>query len=195
MRTRSLAVVAGLFLALTAVFAAPATAATKAVTPDPDFSAASYLGSWYQIASIPQFYDLACKKNTVATYGLNADGTVSVNNTCVSPFGTRTGIKGVARISDPAVPASLNVSFLKVFGKQIYFGGPNYVVLETAPDYSWAVVGHPDRVSAYVLSRKPTLGAAEIAQAKSILTANGYDLCKVKFSPQDGGITKATPLC
>lgn len=195
MRIRSAAVAAALFFALTAVFAAPANAAPRAITPDPDFVPANYLGSWYQIASIPQFYDLACKKNTIATYGLNSNGTVSVDNRCISPFGTRTGIKGAAKFTDPSAPASLNVSFLKIFGKQIFTGGPNYVVLETAPDYSWAVVGHPDRISAYVLSRKPTLGAAELEQTKAILTANGYDLCKVKYSPQDGGITKAAPLC
>lgn len=195
MRTRPLAIVLGLVMALSVALAVPAHAAPRPVTPDPDFVPAKYLGSWYQIASIPQFYDLACAKNTIATYGLNADGTISVDNRCISPFGTRTGIKGAAKATDPAVPASLNVSFLKLFGRQIYTGGPNYVVLETAPDYTWAVVGHPNRVSAYVLSRKPTLGAAELTQAKAILTANGYDLCKVKFSPQVGGITKAAPLC
>lgn len=195
MPTRPLAIVIGLVMAFTAALALPANAAPRAVTPDPDFVPAKYLGSWYQIASIPQFYDLACKKNTVATYGLNADATVSVDNTCISPFGTRSRIKGAAKIGDPAVPASLNVSFLKLFGTQIFTGGPNYVVLETAPDYSWAVVGHPDRVSAYVLSRTPTLAPAALDQAKAVLSANGYDLCKVKISPQDGGLLKPVPLC
>ena len=48
----------------------------------PSYNLTAYLGQWYQIADIPQFYELVCNKCTNAKYGINQNQTVSVVNTC-----------------------------------------------------------------------------------------------------------------
>lgn len=40
-----------------------------------------YLGVWYRQASIPTYFEKGCKDSS-ATYSLNDDDTIRVNNTC-----------------------------------------------------------------------------------------------------------------
>jgi len=42
----------------------------------------SYLGTWYEQAVIPYYFERGCSK-TKATYSLNKDNTVRVDNSCV----------------------------------------------------------------------------------------------------------------
>jgi apolipoprotein D and lipocalin family protein len=48
---------------------------------------AKYLGPWYEQAVIPFYFERNCEK-TVATYSLNKDGTIRVDNVCY-----RNGVK------------------------------------------------------------------------------------------------------
>ena len=87
-----------------------------------------YLGTWNQVASIPAWFDLFCLRDTQARYTLNPDQTVRVFNTCSGPFGITVPIEGRARVADPVTNGALQVSFLSLFGFQLYFGGTNYVI-------------------------------------------------------------------
>jgi apolipoprotein D and lipocalin family protein len=174
----------------------PASAATAGIVPVPSVNVQQYLGTWKQIADIPQVYEVFCVKNVTARYSLNADGTVKVHNTCAGPFGSKIVTDGAARALDAPRNASLQVSFVNLFGKQVFNGTtPNYVILGLASDYSWAVVGDPGRRSGYVLSRTVTLSPAKTAQAKAALVRSGYDPCALKTTIQDGGTTKSAPFC
>lgn len=42
----------------------------------------SYAGVWYEQAVIPYYFERGCTK-TKATYSLNKDGTIRVDNSCV----------------------------------------------------------------------------------------------------------------
>jgi len=48
---------------------------------------AKYLGGWYEQSSIPFYFERNCER-TKATYSLNTDGTVRVDNVCY-----RNGVK------------------------------------------------------------------------------------------------------
>lgn len=197
MTLRPLAALAAAAVAIASLCAGPASAATStsgSVTPVSSFSVSRYLGHWYQIADIPQWYEALCSRNTNATYSLNSDGTVKVVNRCTSAWGSTLTVNGGAKPVDSSVPASLEVSFLNVFGRQLYFGSANYVVIAVAPDYSWAVVGEPNHQSGYVLSRTPTLSASVTAQAKAALTAAGYQLSSFRYTPQDSGAASSARM-
>lgn len=45
------------------------------------FKLKSYLGKWYEIASVPAWFQKNCQ-NTTAEYSLRDDGNVQVKNTC-----------------------------------------------------------------------------------------------------------------
>ncbi|WP_431886693.1 lipocalin family protein [Micromonospora wenchangensis] len=167
--------------------AAPTAVDTGPLTPVADVDVERYAGDWYQVAAIPAIFEIQCYKNVTARYDVQPDGTIGVRNACRTIVGTTSTVTGRARSENPPADSALTVSFLKLGGRWIYLGGPNYVVIGLDPDYRWAVVGDPDRSSGFVLSREPALTGAQTAAAKAVLTANGYDLCYFRTTRQDGG--------
>ena len=57
---------------------------TLSKQPDtvPHVDVPSYLGTWYEQAVIPYFWERGCSK-TKAIYSMNKDGTIRVDNSCV----------------------------------------------------------------------------------------------------------------
>ncbi len=110
-----------------------------------------YLGKWYEQGSVRQFFSIGLV-NTTATYSLNPDGSIKVQN-----FGQYLGPNGPAvTIEGSAVPVNAANTRLDV---GFFFGQPsgaepgNYWILDYAPDYSWAIVGDPIGYSGYILTR------------------------------------------
>ena len=66
------------FLALISQTALPNTLPPTTVS---QVNLQRYMGTWYEIASFPNFFQRGCKC-TSATYGLKDDGTVTVHNKC-----------------------------------------------------------------------------------------------------------------
>lgn len=177
-----------------AVSATPAAAGP--IVPVASVDIARYLGTWKQIADIPQAYEVFCVGDVTANYSLNADGTVRVANTCAGPFGLTIPTTGAARVLNPGANSQLQVSFLNLFGRQIFNGStPNYVIIGLAADYSWAVVGDPGRASGYVLSRTPTLSSAATTAARAALVRSGYDPCALTLTKQTGGQQTTGKFC
>lgn len=181
-------------LAVVAALLAPTSAqAATPLPPVPSVDLQKYSGQWREVASIPQLYTLQCFKNSTATYRVVDSRTVSVVNTCRTILGTSSRVTGTAKALD-ATNASLRVSFQGVpsFGSG---SAPNYVVTYLAPDYSWALVGDPDRRSGFVLSRSASLTDSQWSQVRSTVEARSYDSCRFKVTRQDGGRSDRTPLC
>ncbi len=177
--------------------AAAAPASAGPVTPVPSLDAQRYTGEWRQIASLPQWFEAFCVSDTVANYSLNDDGTVRVSNRCVGPFGANITTRGRARVLDPVTNAQLQVTFVQALGGGWSYAGtePNYVVIGLGEAYDWAVVGDPQRTSAFVLSRTPALSSAQLGVVRGVLATNGFDPCKVRTTRQRGGVQKVVSLC
>lgn len=129
------------------------------------FDVKRYAGQWYEIARLDHRFERGLS-DVSATYGLNADGTVSVLN---SGFDAARGewkeAKGVARFTGDPGTGSLKVSF---FGP--FYGGYHVIALD--PAYRWAMVIGPDTDYLWILSRDKQLpsGVRErlVAQAASL---------------------------
>jgi apolipoprotein D and lipocalin family protein len=104
-------------------------------------------------------------------------------------------VTGEARPDNPPDDSTLSVSFLDFFGLKFFSATPNYDIIGLDPDYQWAVVVSPNLLSAFILSRDPTLSAAEIATTQSILSDNGINPCRLRFTVQDGGASAPTRYC
>ena len=143
-----------------------------------------YMGLWYAVASIPTTFERACAQGTTAEYHLLADGRIEVTNTCYRADGTAFSTIGRAWVPDPSDPAKLKVSFVR-FSNRWFFPG-DYWILDLAPDYRYAVVGHPQRKYGWILSRSPTLPDDELEGIYERLEAQGYD--RAQFVPIDQSI-------
>jgi len=132
-----------------------------------------YQGLWYEVASIPNRFQKQCAGNTTAEYRLREDGRVDVTNRCRTHAGSWDQAQGTARVIDGESNARLQVSFVQLFGWQLFWG--DYWVLELAPDYSHVIVGTPDRRYGWILSRSPALPAATRQGIDRRLREQGYD--------------------
>lgn len=154
-----------------------------------------YQGKWYQIAAVPQLFSLQCAYDTTAYYTPLEEGRVGVENRCRTWWGGRSGVNGEAVVLDPEQPAALRVSFENIPFGQSEEGPANYIVSYIAPDYSWALVGSPNRSSGFVLSRTPKVSASRWRKIKSVIAERGYWDCAFLTSPTRRGYRKVKPLC
>lgn len=134
---------------------------------------AAYLGTWYEIASFPQSFQRGCTATT-ATYTLRDDGELGVMNRCRvgSLNGQEKAALGRARVVDKATNAKLEVSFFRPFWAP-------YWIVDLAPDYSYAVVGHPGRDYLWILSRTSTMSDVTYQSIVARLRGQGYDTSRL----------------
>ncbi|MGW4247169.1 lipocalin family protein [Nocardia sp. NPDC004722] len=173
--------------------AAPAQAEPPA--PVARLDTGRYLGTWYQLAAVPQYFNLVCARDTQAEYALDERGDVSVHNSCTTWTGGPNEIRGTATVTDPVTNAQLHVSFPGVPTQDARYGPPNYVVTALGDDYSWALVTDPNRLSGFVLSRTAALDPVQWRDIRAAIVAAEEDTCTYWTSPTTGGLDRLVPLC
>jgi apolipoprotein D and lipocalin family protein len=143
-----------------------------------------YLGTWYEIARMPfGIQDRNCARATSATYSARDDGAIDVLNRCQRADGTVFAAAGLATVVDRTSNARLEVTFLPRWLRWLPVGRGDYWVIELAPDYSYVVVGEPQRRYLWILARTPTLDAATLRGIVARLPAHGYDPARLVPSP------------
>ncbi len=154
-----------------------------------------YIGAWYEIASIPQWFQKKCVKGVMANYSLLPNGRVQVANSCITKKDEKKITLGEAKVVDSKTNAKLKVTFAKIFGGYVYAFGGDYWVIDLDPNYNYSVVGHPTREFGWILSRQPKMADADLIQISENLKKQGYDTCKFNMSLQEGGNSQSLPLC
>lgn len=144
----------------------------------PNVDLAKYAGTWYEIASFPQRFQKGCHCTT-ATYTQSDKGYIIVENRCNrdSVNGKASCIKGKAFVEEGSGNAKLKVQFFWPFkGK--------YWIIDLADDYSYAVVGHPNRKYLWILSRTPKMADDVYQGIIGRVKANGFDTGKLQRTQQ-----------
>ena len=168
-------------LSLSALAAACTPAGPARTTTVASVDVARYAGTWYEVASVKQFFSLGLV-DTKAEYSLLPDGSIKVVNT--GRYFTKDGL--LSTITGTAVPvdasnARLNVSFT---GSNSSQPPGNYWIVDLDPDYQWAIVSDPTGLSCFLLSRtaivSPELRVDLLARA----AAKGVDISNVTETPQ-----------
>ena len=134
-----------------------------------------YLGDWFEIARFPNRFQRSCAGDVRATYTRRSDGRIDVVNRCRATDGRIIEAQGVARVVDVRTSAKLKVRFAPAVLSFLPFVWGDYWIVGLADDYSWAVVGSPDRAYLWILARAPTLETASLDAARAAARANGFD--------------------
>lgn len=163
-----------------------------ATVPSVDLN--KYLGLWYEVASIPQWFQKKCVANTTAEYSQAEKNLIKVFNSCETEKGDRDEAEGRAQVVDTKSNSKLKVTFVKFIDWIFAFGG-NYWILDLKEDYSLALIGDPSLQYAWVLSRTPSVSRADWIHSEQKFKSLGYDTCKILISIQSGGEQTRTPLC
>lgn len=154
-----------------------------------------YLGTWYEIASIPQRFQKKCASHVKAEYSFAEKGQIKVVNSCKTKDGEIKKAEARAKpIDGDDSNSKLKVTFVKFIGWIYLFGG-NYWIIDLADDYSYAVVGDPTREYAWILSRTRGISSSDLEAAVRSLEVNGYDTCELITTIQDGGFSEREALC
>lgn len=133
----------------------------------------SFVGTWHQVAATPQPFQAQCVRNVKAEYKLINSKTIGVTNSCDTPWGQPSVVKGSATVKSPA---SLRVAFDNV-PFQDKNGAPNYRVTWFNADKTVALVGSPGKTAGFVLSRTPQLSSAAWDEVSGVIAARGWSPC------------------
>jgi apolipoprotein D and lipocalin family protein len=152
------------------------------VTTVPYVELQRYLGHWFEIASIPSWFQKPCVGGTTADYRLLDDGSISVVNSCLKVSDDVLISQGRAFVADTETNAKLLVSFVNIQDKWLFFG--DYWILGLGNNYEYAVVGESTRNYGWILSRTCSLPQETIEVIINLLTEQGYDLTRFAWTDQ-----------
>jgi apolipoprotein D and lipocalin family protein len=141
-----------------------------------------YLGEWFEIARFPNRFQKACAGDVRATYTRRPDGRIDVLNRCRSMDGDLIDAQGVARIVDARTSAKLKVRFAPAALSFLPFVWGDYWIVGIADDYSWAVVGSPDRAYLWILARARAMETAQLDAARGAARTNGFDVNRLEMT-------------
>lgn len=136
-----------------------------------------YKGTWYEIARYEHRFEKGCK-NVTATYEIRDDNKIKVINRCTKiDTNKQKEAIGVAYATD-STNSKLKVSFFRPF-----YG--DYYIIDLASDYSYALVGSPDREYLWILSRTKTITKQRKEQILKQLPALGFGADKFVWTIQE----------
>lgn len=149
--------------------------ASRTIPVVENFDVARYMGTWYEIARLPQWFERNMNE-VKAEYTLQEDGTVKIVNSGIKD-GEIKRVEGVARFKGWKKIGSLEVSFNKHFYS-------DYRIIRLAEDYHYAIVTSKTKDALWILSRKPQLSQAELDKILSFVLALDFDISRLEYPQQ-----------
>jgi apolipoprotein D and lipocalin family protein len=142
-----------------------------------------YAGQWYEIAKYPNDFQDQCVGNTTATYTLKTAGKIEVLNRCLLKNGSVDDAKGEARVEDKVTNAKLKVRFAPKAISFLPFVWGDYWVIDLPSDYSYSVIGTPDRKYFWILSRQSSMDDSTYQEILRRAEQQGFNPAKVVKTP------------
>lgn len=141
-----------------------------------DVEIGRYIGKWYAVKALPQFFSRNCK-GQIADYEVIDDKTISVVNTCLNGKKTKT-ISGKAVVKNSTTNAELEVSFNNFWTRLFRVKG-EYIIIKLDPNYEYSLVGTRNRKSLWILSRRPIMAEADLAEYEAYAKSLGFAVEKL----------------
>ena len=143
-----------------------------------------YLGVWYEVARKPMYFQNNCDRDVSATYTLNENGNIAVDNRCYAQDGKLNQSSGEAFVQNAPFNSKLKVSFLPESIRWLPVGRGDYWILKIADDYQTVLVGEPKRKYMWVLSRSAQPDPAVVKEYLDYAQSVGFDLSDIIHTKQ-----------
>ncbi|MBX9616881.1 MAG: lipocalin family protein [Caulobacteraceae bacterium] len=161
--------VAALSALVLSALAAPAASQATNVSLD------RFDGRWFEIARNPNGVQRPCRQARIDFIPTSRPGRYDLAVTCTrATDGREETLQAQARVTDTTTNAKFRFSLAGLLS----FGGlasQQYWVWDHAPDYSWALMGLPDRSNWWIWHRSPAPSAAERSSTLGRAQALGFD--------------------
>jgi apolipoprotein D and lipocalin family protein len=149
-----------------------------------------YMGTWYEVAKYPNWFQKRCIANTSATYAVQSNGMLQVINRCQKEDGSMSEALGAAKQVGDATSPKLEVRFAPAWLSFLPFVWGNYWVIDLDPQYQLAAVSEPSRKYLWILSRTQTVEPKAYEALLQRLKQQGFNLDAIEISKQ----TTAKPI-
>ncbi len=166
------------------IFAAAAGSTPTAAlpnTPVTQLDVPRYMGTWHEIARLPQKFQAACVGDVTATYKLQANDRIEVTNACRKADNSRMVAVGEAKRTDRAAGA-LKVRFAPKWLSWLGAVWGDYWIVELEPDYQWVTIGSPNKDYLWILARQPIMAKADFQRLKDDAARRGYPVTQLIVS-------------
>ena len=130
-----------------------------------------FAGKWYSLSSIPTVFDKDTRETTT-TYTLNKDGYYNVLTVAKKGDDNELHTYKSKLFPTETRNGEMKAQFLWPFKV-------DYWVIDLAPDYSYMIVGHPDRKFLFIMSRKPAMDKKLFDELVTKCKAMGYPVEKL----------------
>jgi apolipoprotein D and lipocalin family protein len=144
-----------------------------------------YMGTWYEIAKFPNWFQRKCTSGTMAEYSLKNDGMVQVINRCRLESGEMIEAIGAARQIGPATSPKLEVRFAPGWLSFLPFVWGDYWVIDLDGHYQLVAVSEPKRKYLWILARTPNIEPIDYKNLLARLMQKGFDVRKLEVTKQD----------
>jgi apolipoprotein D and lipocalin family protein len=138
-----------------------------------------YIGHWYEIARLPNYFERKLKC-TSATYTMRNDGRITVLNkgNYLTDPKKSTSSQGVAWIPDKNSPAKLKVQFFWPFSG-------DYWIMELDKEYRYVLVGDPAHKYLWILARERKMDEKTYNMLLGKAVESGYNVKSIIRVEQD----------
>ena len=143
-----------------------------------------YMGTWYEVAKYPNWFQKRCIANTSATYAVQPNGMLQVLNRCQKEDGSITDALGEAKQVGDTNSPKLKVRFAPAWLSFLPFVWGNYWVIDLDPQYQLAAVSEPSRKYLWILSRTQTVEPKVYEALMQRLKQQGFNLDAIEISKQ-----------
>jgi apolipoprotein D and lipocalin family protein len=109
---------------------------------------------------------------------------LEVTNRCLKANGTIEDAEGAGKVEDERTNAKLKVRFAPAFLSFLPAVWGDYWVIDLPSDYSYSVIGTPDRKYFWILSREPKLTDSTYQEILRRAEKQGFNPAKVVKTPQ-----------
>ena len=139
-----------------------------------------YMGTWYEIAKFPAWFQKKCVSDTRAEYTLQPDGRVQVINRCRQDSGEMKEALGSGRQIGDAASSKLEVRFAPAWLAFLPAVWGNYWVIDLDPAYQLAAVSEPKREYLWILSKSTKVDPGTYTALLARLSSQGFDLKRLE---------------
>ena len=152
--------------------------AVKPIQAVPAVDMNRFVGTWHEIATIPQPFEKDCYAADTE-YSLRDDGQLDVLSRCTTggPGGPEITAHGLARILDRSSNSKLEQTFSGPFWS-------DRSIIDLGDEYEFAVVGNARRDSLSVLSRSAQLDGFTYLRILGRAAKQGFDVSRLRRTPQ-----------